>query len=355
MEAVKAKIKITPTTESRIAEVDFNNIPFGRIFSDHMLVAEYSDGKWHEPEIRPYGTITVHPCITALHYGQAIFEGMKAQIGPNGEALLFRPMDNFDRLNFSAERMCMPPISEDIFMDGLKELIRLDKQWIPTVEGASLYIRPFMFATDEYVGIKASDTYKFIIFTSPVGPYYPEPVKLMVNRKYVRASVGGTGEAKAAGNYAASLKGAQEAKAMGYHNVLWLDSKERKYVEECGTMNVFFVINGVAITPALSGTILRGITRHSSIKLLKDMGIEVQERAITIDEVTEAFHNGTLTEVFGTGTAATIAHVSHLWVDGEEMVLNPIENRTISPELLDRLTGIRNGSIEDKFGWVVTA
>lgn len=353
MVTVKSNIQVTRTSHSRLSEVDFNNIPFGRIFADHMLVADYNEGKWSEPKIVPYGKIEVAPCITSLHYGQAIFEGMKAQRNENGEALLFRPLDNHQRLNFSADRMCMPSIPEELFMEGLLELIRLDKEWIPTTPGAALYIRPFMFATDEYVGIKASESYKFMIFSSPVGPYYPEPVKLMVNTKYVRAAKGGTGEAKSAGNYGASLKGAQEARAMGYHNVMWLDAHEQKFVEECGTMNVFFIIDGVAVTPNLTGTILRGITRHSVIKLLKDMGIKVQERQISIDEVTEAFHAGKLEEIFGTGTAATVAHVSHLWHDGEEMVLPSIENRSIGPVVLEQITNIRTGQVPDPYGWVV--
>lgn len=353
MEMVKNKIHITQTSHSRLSEVDFDNIPFGRIFADHMLVADYNDGAWGEPEIVPYGKITVAPCITSLHYGQSIFEGLKAQKNSDGEALLFRPLDNHIRLNRSADRMCMPAIPEDIFMDGLRELVHLDKNWIPTKEGSALYIRPFMFATDEYVGIKASDSYKFMIFSSPVGPYYPEPVKLMVNTKYVRASAGGTGEAKSAGNYGSSLKGAVEAREMGYHNVLWLDAIHRRYVEECGTMNVFFIIDGVAITPNLSGTILRGITRDSVITLLRDMGVEVQERPVTIDEIVAAYGAGKLDEIFGTGTAATIAHVSHLWNGGDEMVLPAIEKRKIGPAILQKITDIRTGQIPDPYGWVV--
>lgn len=353
MEMVKTKIQVTPTSLSRLPEVDFNNIPFGRIFADHMLVVDYHEGAWGEPKIVPYGKIEVAPCITSLHYGQSIFEGMKAQRNADGDALLFRPLDNHQRLNFSADRMCMPAIPEDIFMDGLKELVRLDIDWIPTTPGAALYIRPFMFATDEYVGIKASENYRFMIFSSPVGPYYPEPVKLMVNKKYVRAAVGGTGEAKSAGNYGASLKGAQEARAMGYHNVLWLDAHDHRFVEECGTMNVFFIIDGVAVTPNLSGTILRGITRHSVIKLLKNMDIKVQERPISIDEVTEAFQAGKLDEIFGTGTAATVAHVSHLWHEGEEMKLPDIESRKIGPAVLEQITNIRTGQVPDPYGWVV--
>lgn len=360
--ALGTKIDIELVAESRISTVDFDNIPFGRIFSDHMFVVDYADGKWGKPQIKPYGKMKISPSVSALHYGQSIFEGMKAFKNQKGEPVLFRPLENFKRMNHSAHRMCMPEIPEDLFMNGLKELIRIDQDWIPTNEGSSLYIRPFMFATDEYVGIKPSDNYKFVIFCCPVGAYYPEPVGLMVTSKYVRAIEGGTGTAKAAGNYAASLIGAKEAKEAGYTNILWLDGKTHSYVEEVGTMNVFFIIDGVAVTPELSsGTILHGTTRTALIALMQDMGIEVQERQISIKEIWEAGEKGLLSEAFGAGTAATVAHVSKLGHDGTvhslegrpEIVLPPISERKVAPALLKQLNEIRSGLRPDPRGWVV--
>lgn len=354
MEVVTDFIKVQKVEQSRITEVDFNNIPFGRVFTDHMLVADYVDGVWQKPEIRPFGKIEVSPCITALHYGQSVFEGMKAFRGPNGTIRMFRPEDNYNRINFSADRLCMPPIPREIFMDGLLKLIDLDRQWVPTNEGSALYIRPLYFATDEYVGIKASDNYKFVIFCCPVGPYYPEPVSLKVSQNYVRAFEGGTGEAKAAGNYAASLKGAQIAKQDGYDNILWLDGKEKKYVEECGTMNVMFVVDGKIITPPLNGTILHGITRDSSLKLLQALGFEVEERMIPIEELWKAYQEGRFTEAFGTGTAATIAHIARIGYEGEDMVFPPVAQRKVGPKLLEKLDRIRKGIEPDPYGWVVS-
>lgn len=358
MEVVSA-IEIKPIQQSRIHEVDFDNIAFGREFSDHMLVADYTDGRWNRAVIQPYSRLSLAPSVTALHYGQSIFEGMKAYKDQEGKPVLFRPELNFERMNQSADRMCMPHIPEEIFLDGLYELIRLDRNWIPAKAGSSLYIRPFYFATDEYVGIKASDNYKFVIFSCPVGAYYPEPVGLMVTANHVRAFPGGTGEAKSAGNYGASLQGGREAKKRGYNNVLWLDGIEHKYVEECGTMNVWFIIDGVAITPALDGTVLHGTTRMTVMTLLEEMGIEVQERKIEVAELWAAQANGTLQEAFGTGTAATIAHVDRIGhddsvpgINGPELVLPKVEDRKVGPELLRRLNDIRTGKVEDHRGWL---
>lgn len=349
---LKTKIRIEKTPYSRLAEVDWNNIPFGRVFSDHMLEADYADGQWGEPVIRPYSKLATSPSISALHYGQSIFEGMKAFKNEAGEPLLFRPYDNYERMNRSAARLCMPDLPEHVYLDGLRELVSLDRGWIPDREGYSLYIRPFYFATDEYVGIRPSDTYKFIIFTSPVGAYYPEPVNLLISDEFVRASERGTGETKAAGNYAASLLGARKAQEKGYHNVIWLDAKEYKYVEECGTMNIFFIIDGVAITPSLTGTILRGITRHSVIQLLRDRGMTVEERRISAQEIHEAWKAGKLEEAFGTGTAATIAHVNKIGYKGHDMVLPPIAGRKTGPWLLKHLSDIRTQRVPDVHGWV---
>jgi branched-chain amino acid aminotransferase len=362
MEAVMSKkINIQRVGQSRLSTVDFDHIPFGKIFADHMLVADYADGKWGEPKIVPYGDISFAPAMSALHYGQSIFEGLKAYKNQRGEAVLFRPRENWERMNHSAVRMCMPEIPEEIFMDGLQQLVQLDQAWIPSNEGCSLYVRPFMFATDEFVGIRPSESYRFIIFSCPVGAYYSEPVGLMVTAKYVRAIDGGTGEAKAAGNYGASLLGAKEAKDAGYHNVLWLDGRQRKYVEECGTMNIFFVIDGVAVTPRLDGTILHGTTRQALIELLGDMGVEVQERRISVEELFRAHADGSLQEAFGAGTAATVAPVGRIGHDGSvpeiegfgEIVFKPVSEFKVANELLKRLSDIRVGLAADIHGWVM--
>jgi branched-chain amino acid aminotransferase len=362
MEAImNKKISVQRVSQSRIHTVDFDHIPFGKIFADHMLVADYADGKWGEPTIMPYQNISFSPAMSALHYGQSIFEGMKAYKTTEGKAVLFRPKENWERMNHSAARMCMPEVPYEIFMDGVQQLVNLDQAWIPQQHECSLYIRPFMFATDEFVGIRPSETYRFIIFCCPVGAYYPEPVGLMVTAKYVRAIDGGTGEAKAAGNYGGSLLASKEAKERGYHNVLWLDGRERKYAEECGTMNIFFVIDGVAVTPMLSGTILHGTTRQALIQLLHDMGVEVQERHISIEEIFQAHEAGKLEEAFGAGTAATVAPVSRIGHDGsvpvlegrEEIVLPAMDTRKVGPELLKRLSEIRVGIAPDIHGWLL--
>ena len=308
---MKFKISINPVQNSRINTVDFNNLPFGREFSDHMFICDYKQGEWTSPRIVPTQNISIHPSTTALHYGQAIFEGMKAYKLEGGTPALFRPTKNIDRFNISAERMAMPAFPADLFLEALEELINLDKKWIPDQEGNSLYIRPFMFASDEYVGIKPADNFKFIIFTSPVGAYYPLPVSVWVTEDYCRAFPGGVGFAKAAGNYGATLNPVIKAKELGFDQILWLDGIERKYVQEIGTMNVFFIINDTLLTPGLEqGTILNGVTRDSTIQLARDMGYAVEERDISIDEILEAHQNGFLQDAFGTGTAATISHIS---------------------------------------------
>lgn len=355
-ELLTSSIKITPTTHSRLPETNLENVGFGKVFSDHMLIAEYKNGKWGEPEIVPYGKLELLPSISALHYGQAIFEGMKAYKGPNGNPLLFRPRDNYRRMNASAARLCMPEIPESIFMDGLKALVKLDKDWIPEPDKGQLYIRPHMFATDEFVGVKASDSYLFVIFCCPVSFYYKNPVKLLATKEYSRAAIGGTGSAKAAGNYAAALLPDQLAKRQGYDNVLWLDARLHQYIEECGTMNVFFSIEDSVITPLPVGTILGGVTRDSIIRLLKDnknrLGIkEVEIRRISIYELEDAYMQGTFHEAFGTGTAATIAPIEKIGFAGKDMVLS--DKRPISNWLYSTLYGIQTGQLEDPYGWVV--
>lgn len=346
-----ADIKIRKTTQSRISEVDFNNIPFGRIFADHMFVADFDGSQWTNMEICPLHKIPLHPATMAWHYGQAIFEGMKASIDEQGNPLLFRPEMHAKRLNVSAVRMCMPEFPEDVFMDALSKLVYIDKKWIPTHEESALYIRPVMMATDEFVGVRSSDTFKLMIMTLPSGPYYSKPVSLLVEDKYVRACDGGVGEAKAAGNYGASLYPTQLAKKKGYDQVMWMDAREFRYVQEVGTMNIFFVIDGVAVTPNLSGTILKGVTRDSLITLLRDKGVAVEERPLSIDEIHEAYKAGKLQEVFGAGTAAVVANVNRIGYKGEDMILNPDEYK-LSPMLKSEINGIRKGRIADRYNWI---
>jgi len=347
-------LKITTVKESGASSVDFNNIPFGKTFTDHMYVADYIDGEWKNMEILPLEKLSIHPGNLAWHYGQSIFEGMKATRDEAGTPLLFRPEEHVYRLNASARRMCMPEVPEEMFLEAIHTLVRLEKDWIPPAEGSALYIRPFMFATDEAIGVRPSDTYKFIICTLPVGPYYPKPVKLKAEETYIRAAEGGVGEAKTAGNYAASLYPAKLAKEEGYDQIMWLDAVEFKYVQEVGTMNIFFVIGDEVITPATTGTILKGITRKTIIEILKDEGYKVSERQISIDEVVEASKNGSLKEVFGTGTAAVIAVVDEIKYRDTIMKLNP-DDFEVAKLAKSTINGLRNKTIADTKGWVVEA
>jgi branched-chain amino acid aminotransferase len=306
---------IIQKTNSPKPKPDQNNLGFGHYFTDHMFIMDYTDGKgWHDPRIVPYAPLELDPATMVLHYGQAIFEGLKAYKSKEGKIFLFRPFKNMERVNISNERLCIPPIDVDFSVKAVKELVKMDHDWIPSAEGTSLYIRPFIISTDPYLGVKPSSTYKFIIILSPVGAYYPEginPVKIYVESHYVRAVKGGIGFAKTPANYAASLKAQMVAKEKGYTQVLWLDGVERKYIEEVGTMNVFFKINGEVITPSLEGSILAGITRDSAIELLKSWGVNVSERRITIQEVYDAHAKGLLDEAFGTGTAAVISPIAN--------------------------------------------
>lgn len=351
---MKYEIKITKTLKSNISNIDFNHLPFGKFYSDHMFVADYKDGQWINPEIKPLELIPTHPGNMAWHYGQSIFEGMKASRDAEGHPLLFRPEMHAKRINASARRMCMPEIPEELFLQAIHTLVRLEKDWIPPTSGSALYIRPFMYATDETIGVKASDTYRFIIFVMPVGPYYSQPVKLLAQDTYVRAVVGGVGEAKAAGNYAASLLPAAMAKKEGYDQVMWLDGVHKKYIQEVGTMNIFFVIGDEVLTPDLDGAILAGITRDSIITLLKDKGIKVTERPITIDEVMEAGASGTLKEVFGTGTAAVVAPVCEIKHGQQIVKINP-DTFEVSKMAYEYINGLRNCTIKDTHGWIVPA
>lgn len=348
-----ADFNITKIERSKLNDINLENIPFGKYMTDYMLEVDYEDGKWQTPEIKPYQPLLMQPSLAAIHYGQSIFEGVKAYKNPQGEAYIFRPQDNFRRFNKSAERMQMPTVPEEIFMEGMRQLIKLDSNWIPAKEDHSLYIRPFMFSTDETIGVKPSDKYKFMIILSPTGPYYATPMRIYVEEQYVRAVPGGIGFAKAAGNYGGSMFPTAQAKSKGYDQVLWTDAFEHKYVQECGTMNVIFIIGNTAITPDLaSGTILDGITRDSVIVLLKEMGLKVEERALNIDEVIEAHKAGTLKEVFGTGTAATISLIKELRYKEYVMEFN-VDTWTVAPTVKKMLNDIRYGKTADTHDWMM--
>jgi branched-chain amino acid aminotransferase len=344
-------IQIEKTKKSRLGEIELDKAPFGRVFTDHMFLADYSNGAWHDFRVVPTQELSFHPANMTLHYGQAIFEGMKAFKDHLGHPVLFRPEKNAERLNFSARRMSMAELPVELFLEGLEALIELDADWIPQGPDSSLYIRPFMIANDSFIGVAASESYRFIILLLPVGPYYTTPVNLWVERNFVRAAVGGTGEAKAAGNYAASLYPAKMARQKGYDQILWLDANEHRWIEESGTMNVFFVIDDLVVTPALGGSILRGITRDSCITLLKDHGIEVQERPISIDEIQEAYRQGILREAFGVGTAVVVIPFKSIADGDTDMVLDPASYR-IAPMLRNEINGIRKGLLPDKHHWV---
>lgn len=345
--------KVTKTKQSKLSLIDYDNLTFGKFFSDHMFVADYQNGEWGNVVIMPYQAITIEPSCAALHYGQAIFEGIKAYRNKENEVRIFRPYENFKRFNVSAGRMEMPGIPEEIFMEGMKQLVKLDEKWVPERHDFSLYIRPFMFSTDEMIGVKPGSKYKFMIILSPTGPYYSAPMRIYAEEKYVRAAEGGVGFAKVAGNYGSSLLATSEAKAKGYDQVLWMDAAEHKYVQECGTMNIFFIIGDKAITPDLEhGTILAGVTRDSVIKLVEDMGMQVEERPLSIDEILDAFNKGTLQEIFGTGTAATISMIRELRYRDFVMSFDA-DSWRIAPKIKGRLDDIKEGIEEDKFGWMV--
>jgi len=350
-----ADFNITRVERSKLKDINLENIPFGKYFTDHMLEVDYEDGEWKTPEIKPYQPLLMEPSLAAIHYGQSIFEGVKAYKNADGEAYIFRPQDNFKRFNISAERMQMPTVPEDIFIEGMKMLIELDSNWVPAQKDHSLYIRPFMFSTDETIGVKPSEKYKFMIILSPTGPYYSTPMRIYVEEQYVRAVPGGVGYAKAAGNYGAAMFATAEAKKKGYDQVLWTDAFEHKYVQECGTMNVFFIIGNTAITPGLEqGTILAGVTRDSVIQLLKDMGFNVEERRLSLDDVIDAHRAGLLYEVFGTGTAATISLIKELRYKDYVMEFD-VDAWQTAPEIKKRLDDIRYGRREDTHGWMVKA
>ena len=345
-------IQVTKTGKSKLPEMDFNNLPFGKYFTDHMLEVDYVDGEWKQVAIKPFQNLSLSPALAAIHYGQSIFEGVKAYKDREGNPFIFRPFDNYKRFNVSAERMMMPTVPEDIFIEGMRRLIELDKEWIPMKTDYSLYIRPFMFSTDEVIGVKASDNYKFMILLSPTGPYYAAPMKIYVEEKYTRAARGGIGFAKAAGNYGSSLLATAVAKKQGYDQVLWTDAFEHKYVQEIGTMNVFFVIGDKVLTPDLeAGTILEGVTRDSAIEVLREEGYTVEETPINIDDVVRAYEAGELKEVFGTGTAATISMIKELRYEDYTMKFDT-DSWKVAPTVKRVLTDIREGRRADTKGWM---
>ncbi|MHA1521829.1 MAG: branched-chain amino acid aminotransferase [Promethearchaeota archaeon] len=351
-------IKITNVTERKALPTDDSTLGFGQIFTDYMLTMEFdrAQGGWGSAEIRPYGILGLEPGSACLHYGQIVWEGLKCYRTPKG-LRLFRPRENFERLNRSARRMCMPEVDVEYMVDALKELLKLEARWVPQTLGTSLYVRPCMIASEPFLGLHKANRYILFIMLSPSGPYFKEgfkPIKILVEDKYVRAALGGTGEAKTAGNYAASLKSTDEAMEKGFSQTLWLDAVERKYIEEVGAMNMAFVLKGEVVTPPLEGSILAGITRKSILQICEHVGIKAVERRISIDEVIDGIRDGTLTEAFGMGTAAIIAPVGSINYKGENYQINDFQVGPIATQLYQELTGIQYGEKPDTFGWIET-
>ncbi len=351
MTTIATGIPIEHIAKSRISETDFDNLEFGKYIADHMVVADFKDGKWHEPKIVPYGDMMMSPAMLSLHYGQAIFEGMKAFYTNDGSINIFRPHKHHARMNRSLDRMVMPQVSEEMFIQSLHTLIELDKKWIPTSEGSSLYIRPFMFAYEARLGVKVADHFKFIIINSPVAAYQSKPYRLKVEDHYVRTAEGGTGFAKCAGNYGGAFYPTQIAREEGFDQILWTDHKEHKYIDEVGMMNVMFVINGTLVTPKLTTAILEGVTRDSILTLAKDMGISVEERRVSLDEIEEGLKNKTITEAFGTGTAAVVAPIAVIRIKGNDLEIPAAGPESFQQRVKQKLHNIRMGSEVDMHGW----
>lgn len=345
------EVRITRTQSPRIDEVDFNNLGFGKIFSDHMFIGDYEDGAWKNFRIVPYGDLTLNPAVSVLHYGQTFFEGLKAYYHADGKIGLFRPYKNAERFNRSAERLCMPELPQDIFVQGIAALVDTDREWVPKAQGQSLYIRPFMFATDPYLGVKPSDTYKFMVLTGPAGAYYSKNLKVKVETHYSRSCDGGFGFAKAAGNYAGSLFPAMEAVKEGFDQVIWTDSKEHAYVEELGTANIMFILDDVLITPSTRDTILKGVTRDTVLMLARKWGVKAEERRVSVAEIEEGLKNGKVTEAFGVGTAATIAPIAEISIEGHLYNLPDPADAAFSNRVLKTLNDIRYGLVPDEFEW----
>lgn len=351
MAVMTSSIAAERTKKSRIKEVDFNHLEFGKYIADHMLVAEYSAGTWQDMKIVPYGDLQLSPAILALHYGQAVFEGLKAFKNVHGDICIFRPHKHSQRLNKSLERMCMPAISEDMFLQSVHALVEFDKDWIPTGEGASLYLRPTVFATEARFGVKVSDKYLYVLMTSPVGPYFSKPVRLKVEDSYVRAAEGGVGFAKCAGNYGAAFYPTQLARQQGFDQVIWTDAREHKYIDEVGVMNAMFVINGKLVTPPLSTAILDGVTRDSILTLAPTLDMEVEERRISVDEIIKGIETGALTEAFGTGTAAVVQPIATVNIKGQDYHLPEITADSFQQRVKKKLNAIRMGEAPDEYGW----
>lgn len=350
------ELSILPLTATKPRIQDESALAFGKTFSDRMFVMEYATGRgWHSARIQPYGPFSLDPAAAVLHYAQEIFEGLKAFRRPDGRIALFRPADNVKRFNRSATRMCMPEVDEAFFLHAVRELIRLEADWVPRSEGTSLYIRPTMIATDPYLGVKPSDTYLCYIILSPVAAYYKggfSPVKIWISDEFIRSAPGGTGEAKTGGNYAASLRASMEASKLGFDQVLWLDAVHRKYVEEVGSMNICFYLDGKVVTSPLKGTILDGITRRSVLTLVRDLGIEVEERALSVDEIMESAASGRLVEAFGTGTAAVVSPVGQFTYRDQTITIGNSQVGALTLKLYETLTGIQYGRLPDPHGWV---
>ncbi len=349
-------MEIFPVTEKKTRVEDESELVFGTLFTDRMFVMDYEAGRgWHSPRIVPYGPFSLDPACSVLHYAQEIFEGLKVFRRPDGSLATFRPRDNFERFNRSAARMCMPELNVDFVLDAFKELVRLEADWVPHSFGTSLYVRPTMIAVDPYLGVRPSNKYLFYIILSPVGPYYKNgfsPVKILISDEYVRSAPGGTGEAKTGGNYAASLKASMEATELGYDQVLWLDAVERKYIEEVGSMNICFLYDGKVVTSPLKGTILDGITRRSILTLVREMGLQVEERALSVDEILEGVASGRLKEAFGTGTAAVVSPVGQFTYRDRTVTIGDGNMGELTGKLYETLTGIQYGKIADPHGWV---
>jgi branched-chain amino acid aminotransferase len=346
-----ASISIERTAKSRLAQVDFNNIGFGNYISDHMLIADFEKGVWHEPKIMAYGEIPMTPAILALHYGQTIFEGMKAFRMNDGAISIFRVKRHYQRLLKSLDRMCMPAISEELFTSSLRALVDVDRDWVPKHEGYSLYIRPVMFATESRLGVKISEQYKFVIMTCPAGPYFTKPLRLKVEDTYVRAAEGGTGFAKCAGNYGGAFYPTQLAREQGFDQVLWTDAKDHQYIDESGAMNVMFVLDGKLVTPKLTSAILDGVTRDSILTLAKDMGMPSEERKVSIHDLAEGLVKGTLTEAFGAGTAAVVSQIATINIHGKDYNLPAVSEKSFQQRVKQKLSNIRMGSEPDTYGW----
>jgi branched-chain amino acid aminotransferase len=345
-------IQVERTKNSRLSSTDFNNLGFGNYLSDHMLVAEFKEGKWHDPKVMPYGDLLMSPAMLSLHYGQAAFEGMKAFKNKNGELVIFRPQRHHQRFNKTLERMCMPTLTEDYFIESLSAVIKADEAWVPTSEGASLYLRPVMFATESRLGVKISDEYKFVVLTSPVGRYFSKPVRVKVEEHFVRAAEGGTGYAKCAGNYGGAFYPTQLAKEQGFDQIIWTDACEHKYIDESGAMNIMFVLDGKIVTPNLTSAILDGVTRNSLLTLAPKLGMKAEERKISVAEIKEGFEKGTLTEAFGVGTAAVVSTIATINIEGKDYNLPADSPSSFQQKLKKKLEDIRHGIEPDEFGWV---